>query len=254
MRCACCSARPCLSMPQMHRIARHGCAGSLAGCAFAAAYSIRYAGLFFIVALAILTARHGVAGHTARARGHATALAVSLVPVVIVISRNFALVGNWRGRDEMLVSNPLHAALNETAQAINALFLGSGTADTTPGGTFILKATFAVLVVSGLALLSWSAVRHRGAGLGSKLAIESASNGYRCFAAGRGLHRLHVLRGNDLFHLLWQRAEFRADRGATASCCSDGEWQLLCIAPRNRADFDESRCYCWRRACCPTPI
>jgi len=140
-----------------------------AGCAFAAAYSIRYAGLFFIVALAILTARHGVAGHTARARGHATALAVSLVPVVIVISRNFALVGNWRGRDEMLVSNSMHAVLNETAQAINALFLGSGTAATTPGGTFILKGTFAVLVVSGLALLSWSAVQDRGTRIGSKL-------------------------------------------------------------------------------------
>lgn len=148
-----------------------------AGCAFAAAYSIRYAGLFFIVALAILMARHGVAGHTARARGHATALAVSLVPVLIVISRNFALVGNWRGRDEMLVSNPLHAALNETAQAINALLLGSGTAATTPGGTFILKATLAVLVVSGLALLSWLAVRHRGAGTGSKLVMHQLQMG-----------------------------------------------------------------------------
>ena len=148
-----------------------------AGCAFAAAYSIRYAGLFFIVALAILTARHGVAGHTARARGHATALAVSLVPVVIVISRNFALVGNWRGRDEMLVSNPLHAALNETAQAINSLFLGSGTADTTPGGTFVLKVMFAVLVVSGLVLLSWSAVRHRVAGTGPKLATNQLRMG-----------------------------------------------------------------------------
>ena len=114
---------------------------------------------------------------SARARGHATALGVSLVPVVIVISRNFALVGNWRGRDEMLVSNPLHAALNETAQAINALFLGSGTAATTPGGTFIPKATFAVLVVSGLALLSWSAVRHRGAGVGSKLATNQLRMG-----------------------------------------------------------------------------
>jgi hypothetical protein len=148
-----------------------------AGCAFAAAYSIRYAGLFFIVALAILTACHGVAGHKARARGYATALAVSLVPVVIVISRNFALVGNWRGRDEMLVSNPLHAALIETAQATNALFLGSGTAAATPGGTFVPKATFVALVVAGLALLSWSAVRDRGTGTGLELVTKQLRMG-----------------------------------------------------------------------------
>jgi len=65
-----------------------------AGAAFAAAYTIRYAGLFFIVGLAVLTLRHALTRHPMRARGHAIALGVSLVPVVVVIARNFALVGN----------------------------------------------------------------------------------------------------------------------------------------------------------------
>ena len=148
-----------------------------AGFAFAAAYTVRYAGLFFILALAVQTARYGLAGNSARARGYATALGVSLAPLVVVISRNLALVGNWRGRDEMLVSNPLHAALTETAQAINAMFLGSGTGAATPGGTFVPKAMFALLVVAGFALLSWSRVRDRGIGVGSKLATDQLRMG-----------------------------------------------------------------------------
>ncbi|WP_458237400.1 phospholipid carrier-dependent glycosyltransferase [Pseudomonas sp. P5_A2_2] len=134
-----------------------------AGLAFAAAYLVRYAGLFFIVGLGLLTLRHVAGRNRKLARGHAIALGVALLAVLVVVGRNMVLVGNWRGRDEMLVNNPLVPALVQTAQGLNALTLGSGTSSSLPGGTFIPKVLFTVLFLSGLAILAWARWRDRGA-------------------------------------------------------------------------------------------
>ena len=134
-----------------------------AGLAFAVAYFVRYAGLFFIVGLGLLTLRHLASRNREFARGHVIALSVALCAVVAVIGRNMALVGNWRGRDEMLVNNPVFPTLIQTGQGINALFLGSGTHSNLPGGTFVPKVLLVILLVGGLATLAWMHRRDRAA-------------------------------------------------------------------------------------------
>lgn len=130
-----------------------------AGAAFAAAYFARYAGLFFIVGLGLLTLRHIASRNRELARGHAIALGVALCAVLAVIGRNMSLVGNWRGRDEMLVHNPVFTALIQTGQGINALFLGSGIHSSLPGGTFLPKVLLVTLLFGGLAALTWMHLR-----------------------------------------------------------------------------------------------
>ncbi len=131
------------------------------GLALGASYFVRYAGLFFIVGLALLVARHVVARERWLARGHAIALAVASAFVAAGIIRNVLLVGNWHGRDEMLVNNPLFAVLAQTAMAINGLFLGVGTGRTALGGTFVPKAVLSTLLVAGIAWLAWVRWRQR---------------------------------------------------------------------------------------------
>ncbi len=132
-----------------------------AGIAFGAAYFVRYAGLFFVVGLSLLLARHLMARDRLLARGHAIALAVAGAIVAVGVVRNILLVGNWRGRDEMIVSNPLLPLLVQTGRAINALILGVGTGSSAPGGTFVPKVVFATLFVLSIAALAWSRWRHR---------------------------------------------------------------------------------------------
>ena len=132
-----------------------------AGLALGAAYFVRYAGLFFIVGLSILMVRYLMTRERLLARGHAIALAASSVFVIAGVARNILLVGNWRGRGEMLVSNPLLSVLVQTIQAINGLILGVGTARNAPGGTFVPKALFAALLFVGVAWLAWARWRKR---------------------------------------------------------------------------------------------
>lgn len=132
-----------------------------AGLAFGAAYFVRYAGLFFIVGLVLLFGRHLIARRRRLAQGTAIALAVACLFVAVGIARNLLLVGNWRGRDDMTVSNPVLPVLAQTGRAMNALFLGAGTGPTAPGGTFVPKAVFSALLVAGIASLAWNRWRHR---------------------------------------------------------------------------------------------
>jgi Dolichyl-phosphate-mannose-protein mannosyltransferase len=136
-----------------------------AGLAFAAAYVVRYAGLFFIVGLGLMTLSRLASRNREFARGHVIALGVALCAVLAVIGRNMALVGNWRGRDEMLVNNQVFPTLTQTVQGINALFLGSGTHSSLPGGTFVLKVLLVILLVGGLATLAWMNRRDRATAL-----------------------------------------------------------------------------------------
>lgn len=132
-----------------------------AGLAFGAAYFVRYAGLFFIVGLALLLVRHLINRDRLLAKGNAIALAVASVFVMVGITRNMLLVGNWRGRDEMVVSNTLLSVLAQTGQAVNGLFLGVGTGNSAPGGTFVPKVVLSALLALGIAWLAWNRWRRR---------------------------------------------------------------------------------------------
>ena len=145
-----------------------------AGLAFGTAYFVRYAGLFFIVGLVLLLGRHLMARQQVLLRGHATAFAVACLFVAVNVARNILLVGNWHGRDDMTVSNPLLPVLAQTGRAMNALFLGAGTGPTAPGGTFVPKAIFSALLVAGIASLAWSRWRHRPASGGQPQPVATA--------------------------------------------------------------------------------
>lgn len=126
-----------------------------AGLAFGAAYSVRYAGLFFIAGLALLLGRHLIARRLATARGYALALATSGTFVALGVIRNLLIVGNWRGRDEMLLSTSLVDVAVQTGHSINALLLGTGTGRVVALGTFGPKVACLGFLALGLTWLAW---------------------------------------------------------------------------------------------------
>lgn len=134
-----------------------------AGLAIGATYFVRYAGLFFIVGLALVLVRHVLERNRVLARGHAIALGSAGLFLAAGFARNILLVGNWQGRGEMLVSNPLLAVIGQTANTINGLFLGVGTAKLAVGGTFIPKLVFVLSIAIGVGVLAWQRWRHRAA-------------------------------------------------------------------------------------------
>lgn len=138
----------------------------LAGMAIGATYFVRYAGLFLVVGLALVLIRHVLARDRVLARGHAITLVSAGFFLAAGFVRNILLVGNWHGRDEMLVNNPLIAVIGQTINTINGLFLGVGTAKIAPGGTFVPKLVFALTVTVGLGMLilQWWRARPRTAG------------------------------------------------------------------------------------------
>ncbi|KRR16779.1 hypothetical protein CQ14_14415 [Bradyrhizobium lablabi] len=132
------------------------------GLAFGTAYFVRYAGLFFVLGLAVLCVHSFLAGYRLLARGHAISLAVASIPVLIGITRNLLLVGNWRGGNEKAVSNELLSVLSNTARAINGIFLvGPGHAPF--DGITVARALCAGLFYLGLAWITWNYIRYRTA-------------------------------------------------------------------------------------------
>jgi hypothetical protein len=103
--------------------------------------------------------RHLLASNRSLAIGHGVALAAAGSVVLLGIARNLLLVGNWRGRDEMVVSNSVMYALAKTSGAVNVLFLGPSAGPS--GNSFILKALFSAFFLAGMAWLTWNYVRHR---------------------------------------------------------------------------------------------
>jgi hypothetical protein len=132
------------------------------GLAYGSAYFVRYAGLFFVLGLAVLCARSLLARHRLLARGHAISLAVASIPVLIGITRNLLLVGDWRGGNAKAASHELHPVLYDTARAINGIFLiGPGHAPY--GGTFVARALCPGLFYLGMAWITWKYLRYRTA-------------------------------------------------------------------------------------------
>jgi hypothetical protein len=132
------------------------------GLTFGSAYFVRYAGLFFVLGLAVVCVHSLLARHRLLARGHAISLAVASIPVLIGITRNLLLVGNWRGGNEKAASHEFLPVLYDTARAINGIFLvGPGHAPY--GGTFVARALCPGLFYLGMAWITWNYLRYRTA-------------------------------------------------------------------------------------------
>jgi hypothetical protein len=130
-----------------------------AGLAFGAAYFVRYAGLFFIAGLMLLAAWHWLARRREAAVGYGVASAAALAVVAVGVVRNLVLVGHWRGRDEMALSQPLLQVLSKAAGSFNLLFLGPSSG---PDGSRLLpKVLLCLLLLVGVAWLVLQAWRGR---------------------------------------------------------------------------------------------
>ena len=130
------------------------------GVAFGAAYHVRYAGLFLIVGLFGLAARHVLSRRRPLILGYGVAAATASLFVAVGMARNILLVGNWRGGNEKAVSNALGGVLAQTMRAVNGLVMGPpGTA---PALSLVLRILFVAAVVIAAALL-WRARRRRSA-------------------------------------------------------------------------------------------
>jgi hypothetical protein len=134
--------------------ARLGDGGALwrwvaAGLVFGLAYHVRYAGLFLVIALAVVAARHVVTRNRDLVVGYGAAFAAACTLVAVGIGRNLVLVGNWRGGNEKPVSNALSTVLEQTVRAASGLVLGPFS----PSDSYLPRALFAFLVLLLAAML-----------------------------------------------------------------------------------------------------
>jgi hypothetical protein len=130
------------------------------GLAFGLAYFVRYAGLFLVLGLAVLCAHSLLARHRLLARGQAISFAVASIPVLIGITRNLMLVGDWRGGNAKAVSNGFFHVLYDTARAINGIFL-TDPGHALHGGAFVARLLCPGLFFLGMALITWNYLRYR---------------------------------------------------------------------------------------------
>lgn len=150
-----------LAAARLHTDSGWGWCWAAAGLAFGAAYWVRYAGLFFVLGLAVLFIRHLVASDRAQAKGYAIAVTVAGAAVLVGIARNILLIGQWQGYAGKEVSYPLSSVLMEAVRAGKVLFLGPSF--DMPEWTSVARALCIALFFSGLAWLTWRYLRHRTA-------------------------------------------------------------------------------------------
>jgi len=122
-----------------------------AGLSFAAAYYVRYAGMFFVLGLGTLVIYYAVTADRAMLKGYLIAFSVSAVAVLVVIARNIYLVNNWRGGNDKVVSNPFFQTVGKALQGTNMLLLGPGSG--AAGGTTGPRLVCVLLFVVGMTLL-----------------------------------------------------------------------------------------------------
>jgi len=101
-----------------------------AGLAFGATYFVRYAGLFWLIGLALITFRHVLDRNRRLVTGYGIALLTASVFVLAGVARNIVLVGNWAARphghieSQFALGHTLLALLKDTVAALKDLFLG----------------------------------------------------------------------------------------------------------------------------------
>jgi hypothetical protein len=117
---------------------------------------VRYAGLFLIAALVLYAVLRFL---WLRSRASASELCATLIPVGLasaLLARNVLLVGNWKGGNELQVSNPLRGVLADFVRA--QLHLLSG------GHAVKFGVWEAILLAGGLglgALFGWALLHGR---------------------------------------------------------------------------------------------
>ncbi len=151
---------------RLHADSSRGWRWAAAGLALGAAYWVRYAGLFFVLGLAVLVIRHLLASDRLQAKGYAVALTVAGAAVLAGMARNILLVGDWHGGNiRKIVSNPLWSQLVDTVvgTAASGKILVLGQSFGTPGWTSIPRALFIAFFFGGMAWLTWRHLRHGAA-------------------------------------------------------------------------------------------
>jgi hypothetical protein len=130
------------------------------GCAFGAAYFVRYAGLFLVFGVALLFVRHLLSRDRALIQGYALALVVGSATVAIGIARDLILVGNWLGGNQMAVPHEFLRVVLATAQALNGIFV-YGPGPTSDTATSVARVLCLGLFYLGVLLLLAASVRRR---------------------------------------------------------------------------------------------
>jgi hypothetical protein len=136
-----------LSAPGQRRSAWVG-----VGCAFGAAYFVRYAGLFLVFGLAVLFVRHLLSRDRVLVRGYALALVVGGATVALGVARDLILVGNWQGGNQMAVPHELIRVVLASAQALNGLLV-YGPGPTSDSATVIARVVCLGLFYLGVLVL-----------------------------------------------------------------------------------------------------
>jgi Dolichyl-phosphate-mannose-protein mannosyltransferase len=143
-----------------------------AGLAFGLAYVVRYAGLFFVLGLALVAIWHLLASNRALAKGYAIAFFVASIIVLAGVARNIVLVGDWAGHpsgrpsgdgaSETMASKLILSSLVQIAAGVKDLFVGYGFGLFVgpafgTGWISIARALLLVsLVAAGIGWLIWS--------------------------------------------------------------------------------------------------
>jgi hypothetical protein len=146
-----------LVVARLHADSSRGWRWAAAGLALGAGYWVRYAGLFFVLGLAVLVIRHLVGSDRSQAKGYVVAAAVACGAVLLGMARNLVFVGNWQATYDKKVSFPLSSVLVDTVRAGKVLFLGP-TYDM-PGWSAIARALFIACFFGGMAWLTWRCLR-----------------------------------------------------------------------------------------------
>ena len=120
----------------------------------AAAFYLRYAGLFLLAAVGAFYAGRWLATRSPRAGQALAALSLASVLVGAALWRNYVLVGTWKGGNEKAVENPIPELLYTFARTMHHLFLGDGPARLGPAEV-VLALGLAFIVAAGARAL-WS--------------------------------------------------------------------------------------------------
>jgi MFS family permease len=143
-----------------------------AGIAFGMAYHVRYAGLFLMVGLVALLARHLAIGQWRTAAGYGLAATIAGGLASLGIARNMHLVGHWLGRDSDPVRHPVSNVLLQSVRAADLLVLGPGSGDAAK--LLAPRVLFVALIVFAGAF----AVRRLFQGAGRRRIVSQRETGF----------------------------------------------------------------------------
>jgi hypothetical protein len=121
----------------------------VAGLAFGVGYHVRYAGLFFIASLLIVSAANVAKRRLDLALGHLIAFAVSAAIALVAVVRNFVLVSHWRGDNRQGVEFEFSMVAYESLRVANGLLFGLS------GFPWSLVIPRVVFLVIAAGLVSW---------------------------------------------------------------------------------------------------